>query len=236
MECRRFADPLGVMDGLAPREGYPGGRGGVFPACVAALLLWLTAPVQAQHNHAQGHPDYQHWVNKVGRECCNGQDCGELRAGRAHDGDGRDRGPRRRKMVPDQAASLSPDGQRAELEHKPRLRAEGCAVADHAGLRPAVVLSAEAGDWSPIAGGTARGACSVRCHRATARAAPARAAVRRSPRSRRRPALRCNPGCAPCHSGSSECRSSIRLTRGRPAHATIGVSIGVETSFASARP
>jgi len=79
MECRRFADPLGVTDGLAPREGYPGGRGGVFPACVAALLLWLTAPVQAQHNHAQGHPDYQHWVNKVGRECCNGQDCGELR-------------------------------------------------------------------------------------------------------------------------------------------------------------
>ena len=79
MECRRLADPLGVMDGLEPREGYPGGKGGIFLACVVALLLLPTAPVQAQHNHAQGHPDYQHWVNKVGRECCNSQDCVELR-------------------------------------------------------------------------------------------------------------------------------------------------------------
>lgn len=52
----------------------------------ATLLLCLTlatcgtlTPVMAQHNHAAGHNDYSGWATPTISNCCNNQDCGELR-------------------------------------------------------------------------------------------------------------------------------------------------------------
>lgn len=44
------------------------------------ILALLIAPsfVHAQHNHAQHHANYQSWINKADKGCCNNQDCGEL--------------------------------------------------------------------------------------------------------------------------------------------------------------
>ena len=46
---------------------------------VATLLLWPLGAM-AQHNHHQHHANYQSWVNKQDKGCCNNQDCGELQA------------------------------------------------------------------------------------------------------------------------------------------------------------
>lgn len=42
------------------------------------LLLALSAPAFAQHNHAQGHSDYLGWSSRKTPNCCNNQDCGAL--------------------------------------------------------------------------------------------------------------------------------------------------------------
>lgn len=42
------------------------------------LLLYPLARAQAQTNHDRHHPDYQGWVNKNDKGCCNNDDCGEL--------------------------------------------------------------------------------------------------------------------------------------------------------------
>ena len=46
---------------------------------VLLILLFQTAVSSAQHNHAQGHPDYSLWASRKTEHCCNNQDCGELR-------------------------------------------------------------------------------------------------------------------------------------------------------------
>jgi hypothetical protein len=48
-------------------------------ARVILALAAMTAPAQAQHDHAAGHSFYQSWVNKVDRSCCNNEDCRTLR-------------------------------------------------------------------------------------------------------------------------------------------------------------
>jgi hypothetical protein len=44
------------------------------------VLLWLYAMsyAQAQEHHERHHANYNNWVNKADRGCCNNQDCGEL--------------------------------------------------------------------------------------------------------------------------------------------------------------
>lgn len=44
---------------------------------ILALLALATA-AQAQEHHGRHHPNYNNWVNKEDRGCCNNQDCGEL--------------------------------------------------------------------------------------------------------------------------------------------------------------
>ncbi len=45
----------------------------------AVLVAALLIPANAQHNHAQGHNDYQGWASQVTSNCCNNQDCRGLR-------------------------------------------------------------------------------------------------------------------------------------------------------------
>jgi hypothetical protein len=47
---------------------------------VAAVLAFIASTASAQHNHELHHNIYQNWVNKLGKGCCNNQDCGELAA------------------------------------------------------------------------------------------------------------------------------------------------------------
>ncbi len=51
-------------------------------AIVAALALLLVAALssaRAQENHAKGHNDYEGWSSQSTGNCCNNQDCGELK-------------------------------------------------------------------------------------------------------------------------------------------------------------
>lgn len=45
------------------------------------ILFLLTAPYMAwgQSNHTQHHAFYKNWTNQKDRNCCNDQDCGELK-------------------------------------------------------------------------------------------------------------------------------------------------------------
>jgi len=43
-----------------------------------AILLFQPAVSLAQHNHAEGHPDYALWASRKTDYCCNNQDCGAL--------------------------------------------------------------------------------------------------------------------------------------------------------------
>lgn len=45
---------------------------------LALLLLYPLASAQAQDNHEHHHANYNSWVNKQDKGCCNNQDCGEL--------------------------------------------------------------------------------------------------------------------------------------------------------------
>lgn len=42
------------------------------------ILLLLSGPALAQHNHAQGHSQYQNWQSLKTGNCCNDQDCGSI--------------------------------------------------------------------------------------------------------------------------------------------------------------
>lgn len=45
--------------------------------CVIATMLLCTQAL-AQTDHHLGHANYQNWINKNGRGCCNKHDCGRL--------------------------------------------------------------------------------------------------------------------------------------------------------------
>jgi hypothetical protein len=48
---------------------------------VLRLLLFVllcTFPAAAQHQHAQGHGEYQDWASQKTGNCCNNDDCGTL--------------------------------------------------------------------------------------------------------------------------------------------------------------
>lgn len=47
-------------------------------ARVAVLWAAFLIPAQAQHNHAQGHGEYQNWSSRKTANCCNDRDCGIL--------------------------------------------------------------------------------------------------------------------------------------------------------------
>jgi hypothetical protein len=42
-----------------------------------ALALY-PKPAPAQHNHSEGHPDYQEWASGKTTNCCNDEDFGDL--------------------------------------------------------------------------------------------------------------------------------------------------------------
>lgn len=46
---------------------------------LAILMLMTTA--RAQHHHERHHANYQNWINKLDKGCCNNEDCGELADG-----------------------------------------------------------------------------------------------------------------------------------------------------------
>lgn len=47
---------------------------------IATLLLVLLPSIATpQHNHSHGHNDYQGWSSSKVGNCCNNDDCGELR-------------------------------------------------------------------------------------------------------------------------------------------------------------
>lgn len=52
--------------------------GTILGVVIAALLL---SAAHAQRNHAVGHDWYQDWSSQKTGNCCNNQDCGELRSG-----------------------------------------------------------------------------------------------------------------------------------------------------------
>lgn len=43
------------------------------------LVLLVTFPAWPQHDHAQGHNEYQNWASKKTGNCCNNDDCGVLK-------------------------------------------------------------------------------------------------------------------------------------------------------------
>jgi hypothetical protein len=45
--------------------------------CAALALYPKTAP--AQHNHPDGHSEYENWQSGVTDNCCNNKDCGFLK-------------------------------------------------------------------------------------------------------------------------------------------------------------
>lgn len=44
-----------------------------------AALLCVATPAWAQHNHAQGHSEYQNWSSGKVASCCSNQDCGTVK-------------------------------------------------------------------------------------------------------------------------------------------------------------
>jgi hypothetical protein len=50
----------------------------VLIASIIGLVIGGIWAAHAQHNHAQHHANYQNWINKADRGCCNDNDCGEL--------------------------------------------------------------------------------------------------------------------------------------------------------------
>lgn len=46
---------------------------------IIALLILFPLSASAQHNHAQGHSEYQNWSSRKTGNCCNDQDCGSIR-------------------------------------------------------------------------------------------------------------------------------------------------------------
>lgn len=51
----------------------------VFGVCFILAIMLLIDRAAAQHNHSAGHADYQSWASKKIGNCCNNQDCGELK-------------------------------------------------------------------------------------------------------------------------------------------------------------
>jgi hypothetical protein len=43
-------------------------------------------PALAQHNHSEGHPDYQSWASGRTEYCCNEEDCGDLNEDEVREG------------------------------------------------------------------------------------------------------------------------------------------------------
>jgi hypothetical protein len=51
-------------------------------ACIVGI--WKA---NAQHNHDEGHPDYQNWASGKTSNCCNDKDCGDLNEDETREGD-----------------------------------------------------------------------------------------------------------------------------------------------------